>query len=223
MPGRTTCRGTSLRVLRCGDVASWSRRLRLAGVRRKPSGLHRGRGLHADGDSVSGVPCLFDAHRRGPLQSGPYGPHAFPPTQRGFFVAAHGSWHKTNGVYSAPPRVAFVAMNGDDPVTPVDWADPSKQWSSSSEASNRRMGRRAARGPQALRSDPEGPVRVRRPERRGLSREAAMSIRRKGGTMTDARLISVNVGLLAMSNGRERRSTRRSGSLRSRGVFACVD
>lgn len=56
------------------------------------------------------------------------GAHAFPSTQRGFFVTAHGSWHKTNGVFSAPPRVAFVATNGDDPVTPVDWADPSKQW-----------------------------------------------------------------------------------------------
>ncbi|AKV02921.1 L-sorbosone dehydrogenase [Labilithrix luteola] len=57
------------------------------------------------------------------------GAHAFPSAQRGFFVAAHGSWHKANGVYSAPPFVALVPMNGDDPVTPVDWTNPSTQWS----------------------------------------------------------------------------------------------
>jgi len=33
-----------------------------------------------------------------------------------------------NNQYYSPPRVAFVAMNGDAPATAVDWSDPSKQW-----------------------------------------------------------------------------------------------
>jgi glucose/arabinose dehydrogenase len=60
----------------------------------------------------------------------PTGPYAFPQQYRGsLFIAGHGSWHTTNGSYYSPPRVAFVPMNGDQPVTPVDWSDPSKQWS----------------------------------------------------------------------------------------------
>jgi glucose/arabinose dehydrogenase len=47
----------------------------------------------------------------------------------GAFVAMHGSWHAQNGVPAAPPRVAFVAMNGDTPATSVNWNDPTKQWS----------------------------------------------------------------------------------------------
>ncbi len=55
----------------------------------------------------------------------PTGPHAFPERYRGgAFVALHGSWHQP----PIPPRVAFVPMNGDEPRTPVDWSDPSKQW-----------------------------------------------------------------------------------------------
>lgn len=58
-------------------------------------------------------------------QSGPY---AFPSSYRGgLFVAAHGSWHVINGHHVAP-HVAFVPMNGDNPVTPVNWNDPTKQW-----------------------------------------------------------------------------------------------
>lgn len=59
------------------------------------------------------------------------GPYAFPSAYRGgAFVAMHGSWHTGgNGTYLAPPRVAFVPMNGDAPRTPVNWSDPTAQWS----------------------------------------------------------------------------------------------
>jgi glucose/arabinose dehydrogenase len=58
------------------------------------------------------------------------GDYVFPSSYRGgLFLAAHGSWHRTGGSYYTPPRLAFVAMDGDSPQTPVDWADPSAQWS----------------------------------------------------------------------------------------------
>lgn len=47
----------------------------------------------------------------------------------GAFVAMHGSWHTQNGISTAPPRVAFVQMNGDTPASAIDWSDPTKQWS----------------------------------------------------------------------------------------------
>ncbi len=58
------------------------------------------------------------------------GSHAFPSSyQGGVFIAAHGSWHtNADGSYFSSPLVVFVAMNGDAPVTPVDWNDPTKQW-----------------------------------------------------------------------------------------------
>lgn len=59
------------------------------------------------------------------------GANAFPSQYRGgLFLAAHGSWHKTPGTsnYAATPQVAFVAMNGDTPATPVNWNDPAAQW-----------------------------------------------------------------------------------------------
>ena len=64
-----------------------------------------------------------------PLRQG--GRYAFPKKYRGgLFVAAHGSWHQTaGGCSAAPPRVVFVAMNGDRPVTSVDWSNPAAQWS----------------------------------------------------------------------------------------------
>lgn len=46
----------------------------------------------------------------------------------GIFVAMHGSWHEQNGIAIAPPRVSFVPMNGDTPLTSVNWSDPTKQW-----------------------------------------------------------------------------------------------
>jgi glucose/arabinose dehydrogenase len=58
-----------------------------------------------------------------PLHSA--GAHAFPQAYRGgAFVALHGSWHEP----PVPPRVAFVPLRGDEPLTPVDWSDPGKQW-----------------------------------------------------------------------------------------------
>ncbi len=56
------------------------------------------------------------------------GTHAFPAANRGLYLAGHGSWHETNGVFDTAPRVAFVPMNGDAPVTAVNWSDPTKQW-----------------------------------------------------------------------------------------------
>ncbi|MGH7281482.1 MAG: hypothetical protein ACRELY_08175, partial [Polyangiaceae bacterium] len=58
------------------------------------------------------------------------GAHAFAAQYKGgVFISNHGSWHTaTGGGYFSPPRLAFVAMNGDTPVTPVDWTDPTKQW-----------------------------------------------------------------------------------------------
>jgi glucose/arabinose dehydrogenase len=57
------------------------------------------------------------------------GAYAFPSAYKsGFFISTHGSWHKNGNDYYSPPRVAFVAMNGDKPVTPVNWTDPTKQW-----------------------------------------------------------------------------------------------
>jgi len=58
------------------------------------------------------------------------GAYAFPAAFRGgVFLTAHGSWHTlSNHTYYSPPRVAYLAMHGDTPVTPVDWNDPTKQW-----------------------------------------------------------------------------------------------
>jgi glucose/arabinose dehydrogenase len=59
------------------------------------------------------------------------GSNLFPSKYRGaLFLAAHGSWHKTPGTstYAAAPRVVFVPMRVDTPVTPVNWSDPTVQW-----------------------------------------------------------------------------------------------
>jgi glucose/arabinose dehydrogenase len=58
------------------------------------------------------------------------GSHAFAsPYRGGVFIAAHGSWHtNADGSYFSSPLVVFVAMNGDAPATPVNWNDPTKQW-----------------------------------------------------------------------------------------------
>ncbi len=47
----------------------------------------------------------------------------------GAFVAMHGSWHNERGVPVAPPRVSFVTLSGDTPTIPVNWSNPSSQWS----------------------------------------------------------------------------------------------
>lgn len=52
----------------------------------------------------------------------------FPPLYRGgLFVTRHGSWHTPAGC-NVVPEVDFVPMNGDVPVTPVNWNDASAQW-----------------------------------------------------------------------------------------------
>jgi glucose/arabinose dehydrogenase len=58
------------------------------------------------------------------------GAYALPATYGGgLFVTAHGSWHRnTDNTFYSPPRVAYVAMNGDAPKVPADWSNPSAQW-----------------------------------------------------------------------------------------------
>jgi glucose/arabinose dehydrogenase len=59
------------------------------------------------------------------------GAYSFPPRYHGgLFVTTHGSWHTfESGCFAAPPRVVFVAMDGDRPVKSVDWSTPATQWS----------------------------------------------------------------------------------------------
>ena len=60
------------------------------------------------------------------------GHYVFPERYRGgAFIALHGSWHgPAQGLPGyVPPRVVFVAMDGDEPVTQVNWKDPNAQWS----------------------------------------------------------------------------------------------
>ncbi len=56
--------------------------------------------------------------------------HAFPSAYRGgLFLTAHGAAHtNSDGGFVTPPRVVYVPMNGDTPVTPVNWNDPTTQW-----------------------------------------------------------------------------------------------
>lgn len=63
-----------------------------------------------------------------PLQQ--RGRYAFAARYRGgLFAAAHGSWHTdAKGCSAAAPRVAFVPMHDDQPVKPVDWQNPTTQW-----------------------------------------------------------------------------------------------
>ncbi|HXJ21308.1 MAG TPA: hypothetical protein VMT03_13845 [Polyangia bacterium] len=62
--------------------------------------------------------------------TGQTGAYAFPSSyQGGVFLAAHGSWHtNSDGSYASVPQVVFVPMSGDAPATPVNWTDPTKQW-----------------------------------------------------------------------------------------------
>jgi glucose/arabinose dehydrogenase len=74
-----------------------------------------------------------------------HGRYAFPARYRGgLFISAHGSWHVVDG-HLIPPHVVFVPMAGNSPVTPVDWNDPTKQWtdflSGFQDSSNNRIGR----------------------------------------------------------------------------------
>ncbi len=70
------------------------------------------------------------------------GSHAFPRAYRGgAFVTLHGSWHQP----PVEPRVVFVPLHGDEPVTAVNWHDPRVQWSNFlggfQRADGSRMGR----------------------------------------------------------------------------------
>jgi glucose/arabinose dehydrogenase len=60
----------------------------------------------------------------------PTGTYAFPAAFRGgIFVAMHGSWHANSaGIPIVGPHVGFVPMNGDRPAKPVNWSDPTAQW-----------------------------------------------------------------------------------------------
>lgn len=61
----------------------------------------------------------------------PHGKYSFPQQYRGgAFVTLHGSWHGPSSGLSGymPPRVVFVAMHGDTPARPVNWSDPTTQW-----------------------------------------------------------------------------------------------
>ena len=61
--------------------------------------------------------------------SKPHGMYALPARYAGgLFVTLHGSWHTKNGCTVAP-LVAFVPMNGDEPVISANWGNPSAQWS----------------------------------------------------------------------------------------------
>lgn len=61
--------------------------------------------------------------------SSPHGSYALPSHYGGrAFVAMHGSWHTQGGIPIAPPRVSFVPLNGDTPASPVNWANPTTQW-----------------------------------------------------------------------------------------------
>ena len=54
------------------------------------------------------------------------GAHDFGEHFRGgAFVALHGSWHKP----LVEPRVVFVPMHRDEPISAIDWNDPKTQWS----------------------------------------------------------------------------------------------
>jgi glucose/arabinose dehydrogenase len=47
----------------------------------------------------------------------------------GLFITGHGSWHMLDaGGYATPPVVAYFPMDGGAPSTPVNFSDPTVQW-----------------------------------------------------------------------------------------------
>lgn len=59
------------------------------------------------------------------------GAYAFPTAYRGLYVTSHGSWHESaSGVAIAQPDLAYLRMNGDTPVTSVNFTNPGAQWNS---------------------------------------------------------------------------------------------
>jgi glucose/arabinose dehydrogenase len=86
----------------------------------------------------------------------PSGAHAFPEQYRGgAFVTLHGSWHQP----PVPPRVVFIAMNGDEPKTAVDWNDPAVQWKEFVGGFQTANGQRIAR-PTGIAVGPDGSLFV---------------------------------------------------------------
>ncbi len=73
----------------------------------------------------------------------------------GAFVALHGSWHTP----PVPPRVVFVAFDGDVPRTAVDWHDPGAQWRDFIGGFQRDSGERIGR-PTGVAVGPEGSLFV---------------------------------------------------------------
>ncbi len=88
-------------------------------------------------------------------------PYAFPQHYLGgAFVSMHGSWHTGGaGVPIAPPRVAYVPMSGDAPVSAVNWSDPTRQWSDFITGFQRPNGTRIGR-PSGVAVGPLGDVFV---------------------------------------------------------------
>jgi glucose/arabinose dehydrogenase len=96
----------------------------------------------------------------------PSGAHAFPEAYRGgAFVTLHGSWHQP----PVPPRVVFVAMNGDEPQTPVNWNDPTTQWKEFVGGFQNAAGQRIAR-PTGVAVGPDGSLFVSDDEDGGIFR-----------------------------------------------------
>jgi glucose/arabinose dehydrogenase len=94
------------------------------------------------------------------------GAYAFPERYRGgAFVTLHGSWHQP----PVPPRVVFVPMDGDTPHTPVDWSDPSKQWTEFVGGFQSAYGSRVAR-PTGVAVGPDGSLYVSDDETGGIYR-----------------------------------------------------
>jgi glucose/arabinose dehydrogenase len=86
----------------------------------------------------------------------PTGAHAFPEAYHGgAFVTLHGSWHQP----PVPPRVVFVAMNGDEPKSPVNWNDPTTQWKEFVGGFQTASGQRTAR-PTGVAVGPDGSLFV---------------------------------------------------------------
>jgi glucose/arabinose dehydrogenase len=57
-------------------------------------------------------------------------PYDFGATYRGgLFITGHGSWHLQDaGGYATAPIVAYFPMDGGAPATPVNFSDPTVQW-----------------------------------------------------------------------------------------------
>ena len=139
--------------------ASRRRRLRLAGVRREPSRL-----LARARTAAQTVEPLVEL----PAYSTIIGATFYPRTKRArtrsrasiaaaLFAAAHGSWHiePPTAATSTRRTSSSCAMNGDVPVKPVDWNDPTTQWTRVRHRLSERMQRAIGR-PTGIAVGPKG-------------------------------------------------------------------